>query len=154
MRATTLLLLATLISVPVHAFGEEQPPAAGTDSRFPVQLSPEAALLQKAEMRGNLVALRDTLVKLADKDFPGVESSLRNLSHEGLVADRPGASTKVFRDLEAEFEASIDKAVLAARSGNIETVLRSLSHTMGYCQSCHSAFHQSLEAAPAPAAAK
>jgi len=153
MRASSLLLLALLVTVPVPASGEE-PPAAGTDSRFPVHVSPEAALRQKAEMRGNLAALRDTLVKLADKDFPGVESSLRKLAHEGSVAQRPGASTEVFRSLEADFEASVEKSVLAARSGNIETVLRSLGDTMGYCQSCHSAFHQSVETAPGADAAK
>jgi hypothetical protein len=154
MRASSLFFMALLVSIPLCASAGETPAAAGVDSRYPVQVSPEGAVRQKTEMRGNLAALRDTLAKLAEKDFPGVENSLRKLAHSGPVAERPGASTKVFRDLEAEFEASVDKAVMAARSGNIETVLRSLSDTMGYCQSCHSAFREDLGSVPGAPAAK
>lgn len=154
MRASTLLFLALLVSIPLCVSAGDVPAGPAGDARYPVQVTPEGAVRQKTEMRGNLVALRTTLSQLADKDFAGVETSLRKLGHTGPVAERPGASTKVFRDLEAGFEASVDKAVAAARSGNTETVLRALSETMGYCQSCHSAFREDLEPAHGAAETK
>jgi hypothetical protein len=138
-----LTLAALLVTIPVWSRAADPTPAA--DPRYPVPVTSGEAVLQKTEMRGNLVALRDTLAALANKDFVSVESSLRRLVHTGPVAERAGVSTKVYRDLESQFEASVDKAVTAARSGNLEVVLRSLSDTMAYCQSCHMAFRQSVD---------
>jgi len=153
MRAFNNMVMSLLfLSVPLLAKAGEQPPAApGPDSRYPVQVTPEEALRQKGEMRNNLAALRNTLSALADRDFAGVEVSLRKLAHEGPVAARPGVSTGVFRDLERGFEASVDKAIQATHNGDVDVVLRALSDTMGYCQSCHMAFRQAFEGKPGTA---
>jgi len=146
MHATTLILAVLLVSSPTFALaGEQQPAGVGApDSRFPVEVSPEESLRQKAEMRNNLVALRDALAGLAKSDFPAVESAVRRLAHAGPVAARPGVSTAVFADLERQFERSVDKTVEATRSGNSSVVLHALSDTVAYCQSCHMAFRQAV----------
>jgi hypothetical protein len=143
MRAYGLILATLLLVVPNVARAVDSAP--GVDTRYPVPVTSGDAVEQKTEMRGNLVALRDTLTALAARDFIAVEKSLRQLVHTGPVTERPGASTQVFRDLEAQFEASVDKTVAAARSGNVDVVLRSLSDTMAYCQSCHMAFREALD---------
>lgn len=146
MRATGFVLTLLLASVPLVASAGDPAPGPGGDARYPVQVSPEEANRQKTEMRSNLVALRETLDRLANKDFPGVEIAVRRLSHEGPLTKRPGASTKVFGDLERSFEASVDRTIQATRSGSTEVVLRSLSETMGYCHSCHMAFREAVAA--------
>ncbi|MBI5505001.1 MAG: hypothetical protein HY899_09360 [Deltaproteobacteria bacterium] len=148
MRAFNKMVMGiVLLAIPLSGQAGEQPPAAqGPDSRYPVQVTPEEAVRQKGEMRNNLVALRNTLVALADKDFAAVEVSLRKLAHEGPVAARPGVSTTIFRDLERGFEGSVDKTVEAVRSHDVDVILRSLGDTMAYCQACHMAFRQSVEA--------
>ncbi|HEY2773396.1 MAG TPA: hypothetical protein VGK20_05015 [Candidatus Binatia bacterium] len=133
-------LLVVLTAVPSRAADQPTP-----DDRFPVPVSPSESVRQKTEMRSNLVALRSTLSKLADKDFKGVEASLRGLVHTGDLAHRPGVKTEVFRKLEKQFEDQVDKTVEAARSGQTEVVLRALSETMAYCQSCHMAFRQAVD---------
>lgn len=165
-RFNEKFLIPLLLVIPLFAIAADQPAAepsaapppspvpgqAGPDTRYPVPLTTDEALRQKGEMRNNLAALRNTLTALADKDFAGVESSLRRLAHEGSLATRPGVSTTVFRQLEREFEANVNKTIEAARSQNVDVVLRSLSDTMAFCQSCHMAFRQSLQprAEPAP----
>ena len=148
-----LLMSILLVSIPLCAgAGEQAPgraPTPGTpDARYPVQLTPEEAVRQKGEMRNNLVALRRTLAALADKDFVGVEDSVRRLAHEGPLTARPGASTSIFRDLERGFERSVDKTLEAARSRDSDAVLRALGDTLAYCQSCHMAFRQAVEPKP------
>lgn len=150
-----MVMSILVLSIPLYALaGEPSPVPAGADSRYPVQVTPEEALRQKGEMRNNLAVLRNTLAALADKDFAGVETSLRKLAHEGPVATRPGVSTTVFRDLEKGFEGSVDKAIQATHNADVTVVLRALSDTMGYCQACHMAFRQSLEAKPGAEPAK
>ncbi|MFN2378018.1 MAG: hypothetical protein ABR538_15920 [Candidatus Binatia bacterium] len=150
MRTASMLLAVLLVSSPDAGLAGDPPsasapapaPAASADKRVPVQVTPEESLRQKFEMRENLVALRDTLARLAESDFAGVEQAVRRLAHPGPVSARPGVSVAVFADLERQFEGSVDKTVEAARSGNSQTVLRALSDTMAYCQSCHMAFRQ------------
>lgn len=138
MRATTIFLAVLLVAIP--AWAGDAPPAA--DGRVPVQVTPEESVRQKAEMRSNLVALRETLDRLADSDYAGVEHAVKGLAHSGPVSARPGVSTAAFADLERQFERSVDRTIEAARSGNSTVVLRALSDTMAYCQSCHMAFRQ------------
>jgi cytochrome c556 len=146
------LMLATLLlasSTAAMAAGQD-----GVDSRYPVPVSPGESVQQKVEMRSNLVALRATLARLADKDFEGVEKALHTLDHGGPKDTRPGASTPAFRMLEREFEEHVNKTIAAARDANTEVVLRQLSETMAYCQSCHMSFRQEVGSTPggAPAA--
>jgi|GEM_PF-2221199 len=146
MRAVNKMVMGLLLALPLCVHAAEQPPAAaGPDPRFPVQVTPDEAVRQKGEMRNNLVALRTALSALADKDFAGVEVSLRKLAHEGPVAARPGVSTAKFRELEKGFEGSIDRTIEAVHTGDVAAVLRGLSDTMAFCQSCHMAFRQSVE---------
>jgi len=145
MFSTRLILAAFLVSFVAGARADE----GARDARYPVAVSPEESVRQKAEMRGNLVALRATLARLADKDFAGVETALKQLDHGIPSADRPGASTEVFHKLEAQFQQRVDKTIAAARSGNTDVVLRELSETMAYCQSCHMAFRQDVGQKPA-----
>jgi len=138
-----LILLTLAIALCVHA--DELPHAtAGPDVRYPVQVTPNEAVRQKDEMRGNLVALRHTLRALANKDFAAAEVSLGKLAHEGIEAKRPGVSTAIFRELERGFETSVDETIRAVRTQKVDVVLRSLSETMGFCQACHMAFRQAV----------
>ncbi len=142
------LILACLLLAPVAA-AATGPEAASGDNRVAVPLTADEALRQKREMRGNLVALRETLAGLAESDYAAAEAAIRRLGHPDAVSTRPGVDVAAFADLERRFERSVDLAVEAAHSGNSRRTLRALSDMMGYCQSCHMAFRQ---AAPTPAA--
>jgi cytochrome c556 len=146
MRSPALLLSFLLMTLPAAALAADAQPVPN-DPRFGVHESPVDAAKQKTEMRNNLVALRSALSSLAEKDFDGVENAVRRLAHSGPVAQRPGVTTEIFRDMEKQFEAQVDKTVVAARSRNVDTVLRELAETMGYCQSCHMTFRQAVEPA-------
>ena len=148
MRTTTVMLAAVLLSIAayVYAADSEKTEPAATDSRYPVKVAPGEAVHQKEEMRRNLVALRNALDSLAESDFEGVENAVKRLGHPGPLAKRPGVSTGVFADLERQFERSVDASAAAAHSGNSKATLHALANTMGYCQSCHAAFRQNVEA--------
>lgn len=143
----TFLLLAVAAMAPVAgAAGEEAAPAA-VDSRYPVPVTPEEALRQKAEMRDNLIALRLTLEALSKDDFPTVEKMLKLLRHHDSPAPRPGLDTEVYRKLDAGFQGAVEKAAVAARARDTKAVLHELGATVAFCQSCHQALRQEPAAA-------
>lgn len=147
LRMTGLLLSA---AVSVQA-GETR---AGVDSRYPVTLTPAEAWAQKQQMQATLTGLRQILAALAEKDFLAVERAVPALGHSTVASAQQVVTTTVYRRMEAQFQESTVKVTAAARSKDEKAVLKELSATMGWCQSCHSALRQEVvpdapEASPA-----
>lgn len=130
------LLLATVVAT--HAAAQDSPP----DSRYPVTVTPSEALVQKEKMRSALVALRLMLGALAEKDYATVEKHVPELGHGDF--EPTAVPTPVYQGLEGKFRESMQEVVDAARSHDTDAVLRQLSKTMAWCQSCHAALRQEV----------
>jgi cytochrome c556 len=114
------------------------------DDRISLDLSPEMKQHQLSNMRSHVEAIRAIVGLIVEKDFDKASA----IAHDklGLTPEMKEMcnmfDNEKFKTLGLAFHKSGDDLGDALKTKDVNTSLRALNKTMGYCVECHSTYRQ------------